>query len=259
MSHSHCEGSRSDSCSAHQMLNINQELSIVIIAKNEEKYIGILLDSILEQDYPRISETQIIVADADSKDRTREITLSYSGRLSIKIVKGGLPSFGRNAGAKNSQSDYILFIDADIELADQRIIRKTIEMMKEKNLHCATTNIYCRDGNFFDKFLYQLSNFAQKLSRLDMPFATGMFMMFKRDIFNSLGGFDERVEYSEDYFLTKKIERNRFAIIPGYVLTTNRRFKKTGYLRKSGLFLKTLINRKNDNYFLNLKIKDYWE
>lgn len=239
--------------------NINQELSIIIPARNEENYIGILLNSILEQDYSRIFETQIIVADADSKDKTKEITLSYSDRLLIKIVKGGLPSVGRNVGAKNSQSDYILFVDADVELADREIIRKTFEMMKEKDLHCATTNIYCRDGNFLDNFLYQLSNFAQKLSRLERPFATGAFMMFKKDIFDQLGGFDERVEWAEDYFLTKKIERNHFDIIPSFVLSPNRRFKKIGHLAMVKFFLKTMFHRKNDNYFLNNKIKDYWE
>lgn len=50
----------------------NQELSIVIPCKNEEKHIADLLNSLALQDYP-IKRTNIFIADANSKDKTREI------------------------------------------------------------------------------------------------------------------------------------------------------------------------------------------
>jgi glycosyltransferase involved in cell wall biosynthesis len=239
---------------------INKELSIIIPAKNEEKTISILFDSILNQDYPFISETPVYFADANSTDKTREIVLSYADRLPVTIVKGGLPAIGRNAGAKEAKSDYVLFIDADMDLADRGIIRKTVETMKNKNLHCVTTNIRYYSGDFWDKFLNELNNICQRLSRfVGTPYATGMYMAFNREIFNKLGGFNERVEFAEDFYLSRNVKWNRFGIIPGYVLTSNRRFKKMGHWKMVKLFLKSLLRSRDDSYFLNHNAGDYWK
>jgi len=68
------------------------KVSIIIPALNEEKTLPVLLDSIKAQDF---SDYEVIVADANSKDRTREIAAEYGCR----VVDGGLPAVGRNAGA----------------------------------------------------------------------------------------------------------------------------------------------------------------
>jgi len=56
----------------------------------------------------------VFLADAGSADGTREIALSYGDRLNIEVIPGGLPSVGRNAGARRAKSKYILFLDADV-------------------------------------------------------------------------------------------------------------------------------------------------
>ncbi|MBT6034686.1 MAG: glycosyltransferase, partial [Candidatus Jacksonbacteria bacterium] len=68
---------------------LNKDLTIVIPAKNEEHFIGRLLDSLLAQDYSHIKRTHIVVADAASVDNTRRVIKSYSERLCISIVEGG--------------------------------------------------------------------------------------------------------------------------------------------------------------------------
>ena len=87
------------------------KLSIVIPAKNEEKYLPKLLASVKKQSF---KDYEIIVADNNSKDKTKEIAKSYG----CKIVKGGLPGKGRNAGAKIAKGEIILFLDADVILPD---------------------------------------------------------------------------------------------------------------------------------------------
>jgi len=89
------------------------------------------------------------------------------------------------------------------------------------------------------------------------PFATGMFMMFDRQEFQKLGGFNEQALYAEDYSLTKQVERKRFAVIPGAVMTSNRRFRKMGHLRIAGMFFLTALNSGNPNDFL--RDHGYWE
>jgi glycosyltransferase involved in cell wall biosynthesis len=203
-----------------------------------------------------MSSTRVLVADANSTDRTREIVASFRDRLNVAVIAGGMPSAGRNQGAAQAEAPYVLFVDADIELADPSLIRHCVEKARAKQLHCVTTNVVCRGGNWIDKLLYATIDLFQYLSYLHRPFATGMFMLFDREKFHQLGGFHEQIHFAEDYKLSQKVDRKRFAIVRGGVYTTNRRFQKMGHLRPGWLFLKTAMNYWNEKYFL--RDHKYW-
>jgi glycosyltransferase involved in cell wall biosynthesis len=237
--------------------NTISELTIVIPAKNEANLIPRLLTSLMNQDYSKMSSTRVLVADANSTDGTGEIVLSFRDRLNVSVIRGGMPSVGRNLGAAQAESPYVLFLDADIELAHPSVVRRAVERAQRKQLHCVTTNILCRDGNWIDKLFYMGNDFFQYASRLHHPFATGMFMLFELKQFRKLRGFHEQVAFAEDYLLTQQVERKRFGIVRGGVYTTNRRFKKMGHRRAGWLFLKTAMNYWNQNYFL--RDHKYWQ
>jgi glycosyltransferase involved in cell wall biosynthesis len=232
------------------------ELTIVIPAKNEAKLIPRLLTSLTNQDYSRMSSTRVLVADANSTDGTPEIVLSFRDRLNVSVIRGGMPSVGRNQGAAQADTPYVLFLDADIELADRSLVRRCMEKAQRKQLHCVTTDIICPDGSWLDKLIYVGNDLFQYLSYLHRPFATGMFMLFDREKFWELGGFHEQILYAEDYRLSQQVERRRFAVVRGGVYTTNRRFKKMGHLRVGCLFLWTAMNYWNEKYFL--RDHRYW-
>ncbi len=201
--------------------------------------------------------TRVLVADANSTDGTPGIVMSYRDRLNVAVIPGGMPSVGRNQGAALADTRYVLFLDADIELASTSLVRRVVELAEQKNLHCVTTNILCRGGNWVDRVLYFGNDLAQFLSQLHRPFATGMFMLFDTAKFRELGGFHEQVVFAEDYMLTQQVRRSRFGIVRGGVYTTNRRFQKMGHLRVARLFLKTALNYWNEGYFL--RDHKYWQ
>jgi glycosyltransferase involved in cell wall biosynthesis len=237
-------------------MNTSSELTIVIPAKNEAKLIPQLLNSLAKQDYPKMPSTRVLVADANSTDSTREIVLSFRDRLRTEVIPGGMPSVGRNNGARHADTKYVLFLDADIELASDSLIRRAVEAASEKKRECLTTNILCRDGSWTDRIFYGVNDFFQYLSCLHRPFSTGMFMMFEVEKFRELGGFDERVHFAEDYRLSSQVARRKFKIVRGGVYTTNRRFQKMGHLRVGWLFLWTVMNFWNENHFL--RDHHYW-
>jgi glycosyltransferase involved in cell wall biosynthesis len=185
-----------------------------------------------------------------------EAALSFRDRLLVEVIPGGLPSVGRNAGARLATTKFLLFLDADVELPEPTLLRRALWRMRRKNLHLATTNIACRDGGFFDDALYAGNNFMQRIGSFTKPFATGMFMMFERDAFWTLGGFNERALFAEDYLLSKGIARLRFRIVRGRILTTNRRFQKLGHWPMVWLFIRTLMHSWDDEYFL--RDQNYW-
>ena len=204
-------------------------LSIVIPCKNEASYIGKTLESILGQT-GMPAHTPIIIADAGSTDATMEIISQYSGLLNIRVVDGGLPAIGRNKGASYTDSEYILFLDADVTPGEPDTISKALQLAIEKSLDLVSTHIQSINGNFADKCFWQLHGFAST-TKIVGAFAAGMFILIKSETFKKLGGFDETIALGEDWELTHQIASNKFSVSDSYINTTNRRFSAQGYLR----------------------------
>jgi glycosyltransferase involved in cell wall biosynthesis len=237
-------------------MNTTSELTIVIPAKNEAILIPRLLTSLVMQDYQFMQSTRVYLADAGSTDGTAEIALGFTKWLDLQVIPGGLPAVGRNAGARRASTPYVLFIDADIEVTDRTLVRRALELMKRRSLHCITTSISCPEGSVWDQVLYGGNNFMQHLSRVYKPFSTGMFMLFDRSRFQELGGFHEQALYAEDYLLSQQVARRRFGIVRGHVVTTNRRFKKMGHFRLARLFLNSALHTHSEGFFL--RDHKYW-
>ena len=108
-------------------------LSIIIPTYNEEEYLPILLESIKQQ---KFDDYEIIIADANSTDRTREIAEEYG----CIITEGGLPAVGRNNGAKIAKGEYLLFLDSDLKLTDD-YLRDTIYEFRMERLGIAITQM----------------------------------------------------------------------------------------------------------------------
>lgn len=108
-------------------------LSIIIPTYNEEEYLPILLESIKTQNF---TDYEIIVADANSTDKTCEIAQKYD----CIIVEGGMPAVGRNNGANIAKGEYLLFLDSDLKLTDD-YLRKVIYEFKMERLGIGITQM----------------------------------------------------------------------------------------------------------------------
>ncbi len=234
-------------------MNISDKLTIIIPSKNEEKNISYLLESLLNQTIDK-SAFSIIIADK-STDSTREIIKSYQDKLDISIIEGDLPAIARNNGAKLAQTNYILFIDADTVLKSRTLLQDSIDLMKRKNLEMLTCNYRCRK-NFWADIWYRATNILTRLSKLNQSFATTIFLMFQREKFLSLGGFDENAKHCEDVLISQQIEPKFFEVINQTVETDDRRFVKEGYFGFIKMFFKNWLNRNNKEYFY--KDIGYW-
>lgn len=235
------------------------ELTVIIPAKNEAKSLPNLLRSLERQTY-KMYQVPIYLADAKSTDGTPDIGRFMASRLNLlefRVIKGGMPAFGRNWGALNAASRYVLFLDADVELEDPEFIQNVIDVMRAKGLHCATTDIHAF-GNWKSRLAYSAMNVFQRGSRfVGTPFSTGMCMFFDRKVFETLGGFNEEAQFAEDYQLSKQVGWNRFRVIPGGVRTSDRRFQKMGFWRLVKLFLQTALFSHRESQFT--KDHGYWD
>jgi succinoglycan biosynthesis protein ExoA len=91
-------------------------VSIIIPCFNEQATIGLLLDALYSQTYPR-EDIEIIIADGRSTDNTRQVIEKYQHDhpdLSINLVenqKRNIPS-GLNRAIEVANGEYILRLDA---------------------------------------------------------------------------------------------------------------------------------------------------
>jgi glycosyltransferase involved in cell wall biosynthesis len=182
-------------------------ISIVIPTKNEELHLPKLLASIRLQ---TVQPHEIIVADAKSTDRTREIAASY-GAI---VIDGGMPSVGRNIGARCATGEMILFLDADVELRDPTFLEKSIAEFKERGLGLATCDVFPLSDAYIDHFMHKAYNkYARAWGSL-FPHAPGFCMLVKRDSHNKLGGFDESVVFCEDHDYARRFKKvGRFGFL----------------------------------------------
>jgi glycosyltransferase involved in cell wall biosynthesis/predicted Zn-dependent protease len=89
---------------------IRNRLSVCLIVKNEEKFLGQCLKSI------RGLATQIVVVDTGSTDRTVEIAKEFGAEV-YTFTWGDDFSSARNAALEHATGDWVLVLDADEELS----------------------------------------------------------------------------------------------------------------------------------------------
>lgn len=200
------------------------KLSIIIPTFNEERYLPPLLESIERQDF---QDYEIIVADAGSEDKTREI----AQKRGCVVVDGGMPAAGRNRGAEVAQGDYLLFLDSDVILT-RDYLEFCIDEFEEMELGIAITQISPLSDRLLDKISHNLANFFMKRVENIKPHGAGCYgIITTRKLHNEVDGFDEDLDFGED---TDYIERIG-AISPFRVLRTPKLLVSTRRLQEEGM------------------------
>jgi poly-beta-1,6-N-acetyl-D-glucosamine synthase len=90
-------------------------VSIIIPARNEERNIGLLLEALQQQTYPKES-FEVIVVDDHSTDLTVEIVRGFRGVILLKLEDDAINSYKKKAiekGIAAARGDLILTTDAD--------------------------------------------------------------------------------------------------------------------------------------------------
>ena len=182
-------------------------LSIIIPTYNEEEYLPVLLNSTKEQNF---DDYEVIIADANSEDRTREIAEEYG----CIIVDGGMPGVGRNNGAKVAKGDYLLFLDSDLKLTDD-YLRDVIYEFKMERLGIAITQMKPLSQKSEDKLLHNLANYFMIGVEKIKPHGAGCYgIIVKRELHEKCGGFNEELTFGEDSDYINRLGRvERFKVL----------------------------------------------
>lgn len=227
----------------------NQEKISVIIPTFQE---GKLVETALSQFDKKLKinqDLEVIVSDGGSTDRTLEIAYRFADKVieNLEHKKQNI-SIGRNRGAKSSEGDILIFINADtkIEKIDEFFFttRKEINTPGTIAVTCPVY-IYPEEETLFDRLLHFVMNlYFYSLNILGLGMGRGECHIVKKDIFEKVGGYNENIAAGEDFDLfhrLRKIGKIRF-MWKVNVFESPRRYRKEGYFRIIFLWLANSVS-----------------
>ncbi len=179
----------------------DEKISIVIPTYLEEKYIEDTLKALQNQTYKNF---EVIVSDSNSPDKTRTIAKKYADKV-VNVKKRGI-SLGRNTGAKAATGGIVLFLDADTIL-EPNFLEKTIAYFRRPNVVGVSGYLYTK-GDLLAKIIFSgTSEIAWTSTMIGYPLFYGMCMAWRKDVFDKIGGLNEKLETAEDIDLTRRMSK----------------------------------------------------
>ncbi|MFA4917420.1 MAG: glycosyltransferase family 2 protein [Syntrophales bacterium] len=192
-----------------------KSITVIIPCRNEEKYIGKCLDSILQQDYPK-DKLEILVVDGMSTDGSRAIIQSYQEKYHfLKLLDNPrriVPS-ALNTGIRNAKCEVIIIMGAHTEYA------------KDYLSQCEQVQAETGADNVGGPARTKASTYLQKAIAIAFrtPFAVGgskshnedyegeidtvTYGCYHKAVFQKIGLFDEELVRNQDDELNFRLTR----------------------------------------------------
>ncbi|MFH0928270.1 MAG: glycosyltransferase [bacterium] len=201
-------------------------VSIIIPTWNEEAILPTLFSNLRAQSF---RDFEVIVADANSSDRTREIATGFGAR----VVPGGLPGAGRNAGARVAQGEILLFLDADVVLPDPGFLEATVREFETKRFDLSTCLLMPISTRLGDRIMLWFYNAYTLATTRILAHVPGFCVFVKRSLHEKIHGFDEQVVFAEDHeYARRAVQFGRFGFLKSRKLPMSmRRFDRDGRLQ----------------------------
>ncbi len=139
------------------MSHFEPKISIVINNYNYEKYVGVAIQSALDQTYKNI---EIIVVDDGSTDRSVEIIKSYLNITPIFQINGGQVS-ALNAGFLIATGQLVIFLDSDDFLFSNACAEIAKQYTESHSMIAYKLQLCNEDGILKNKFLPNIDLLAK--------------------------------------------------------------------------------------------------
>lgn len=204
------------------------EVSVIIPCRNEEKFIGECLNSIVNQTYPK-GGLEVFVLDGMSIDGTRAAVEEYTSQYPyIKRYENqgkSIPS-AMNIGIKNSSGKIIMKVDAHT-VYERDYIEKCVKYLKSSGADNVggITIAVPRENTIVGRAIVEslsspfgVGGAKHRLNPKGPPIwaDTAYSGCYRRDVFDRVGLYDENVSRSEDVALNSRIRKSggRILLVP---------------------------------------------
>lgn len=221
------------------------KFSIIIPTLNEEKLLPKLLDQFNDEDLRKEFNFEIIISDGGSKDNTLKVAEKFGTKIISSNGNNENIARGRNRGAEDAESDYLIFLNGDVRVSNVRQLFTLIEIEFQNIQTLAITcpvKVFPEETKFIDRvFQTFYNNYFHLLNIIAVGMGRGECHIIRKEIFNNVGGYNETLAAGEDFDLYKRIRK-----LGGIVFTRKfeiyespRRYRKYGHFT---IFFRWLLN-----------------
>ena len=215
------------------------KISVIIAARNEEKHLPNLLDSLISQNYPK-ENYEIIVVDDRSEDKTAAIVKKYqiqsSNIILLQVITESKQLLGKKGaldkGIRAAKYDLLAFTDADCVPTRNWLTQINKHFTNDTDVVAGYSFIHYKNRFFqFLKNLERSSIFAVVAGsfgwNLGITITAGN-MAYRKELFYKVGGFGDigKIRSGDDDLLIQKMgklaRRMKFMFHPDSVINTGR-------------------------------------
>ena len=203
------------------------KVSIVIPCRNEEKFIGKCLDSILANDYPK-DRLEILVVDGMSEDGTRTTVQSYAHNYAFMRLLDNpkkIPPAALNIGIANAKGEIIMRMDAHSTYSPHYIsgLIGWLEKTQADNVGGVCITLPATQTFMAEAIALALSHpfgVGNAYFRIGVKeprwVDTVPFGCYRREVFDRVGMFDERLVRNQDIEFNMRLRRagGKLFIVP---------------------------------------------
>jgi glycosyltransferase involved in cell wall biosynthesis len=178
-------------------------LSVLIPAHNTDAYLGDTLHSALTQTYANL---EVLVLDDGSTDRTREIATRWASRdPRIRVLVSDRAfgaAAGRNRAAAIARGRYLALLDSDDLWLPQFVERQLEAFEAYPDVAVVSGNLFNLGGPWHGQPYRPMTAEPTHVTFLEMierESAICISSVFRREVYEAIGGFDEIFRRNEDY------------------------------------------------------------
>ena len=206
--------------------NTFPRVSIILPARNEERYIRRCIDSLIKQDYP---DFEIVMVNDESSDKTLEIMNEYQNSYpDFKVLSVKRPDdnwVGKNwacyQGYLKSNGNLLLFTDAD-SYHSENTMSLAVQNINHYDLDAITIMPRLLSYDFFTKVTLPLlttfmhtrfSPLKVNNAKSKLGYFFGSYFIIKRDTYEQVGSHESvKHEIIEDGALGKRVKEGNFKL-----------------------------------------------
>lgn len=220
------------------------KISIIVPAFNEERLLPATLESLRRGCAVfagRGWDTELLVCDNNSTDRTAEIALAGGARVVFEALNQ--ISRARNAGAAAATGEWLLFVDAD-SLPEVSLFADVRDVIDAGRCLAGGSTVRFAAEDRIGALPVMLWNGISRAMR----WAAGSFIFCRADAFHEIGGFSTELYAAEEIDLFRRLKRlarredHRIVILHRHpLLTSGRKLRLYTWREALGFMARTAL------------------
>ena len=231
------------------------KVSIIITARNEEKYLPMLFEDILNQTFP-LQNIEVVLMDSNSTDNTRLVMEEFkknNENLSVQIVTNErqIQAAGFNEGVKHATGDVVLKIDAHSRIPADFVQKNVDEILAGAYVCGGNRPTVVDSADDFSKTLHIVEESAlgssianYRKSDVKRKVNSIFHGMYRKEVFDKVGLADERLLRTEDNEFHYRVRK------AGYDIIFNPEIESYQYIRPT--FTKMIQQKFANGYWIGL-------